>query len=157
MQRRRSKRLRPGKTETWHSSFPSAAPIRCIAALIYDGVLLSGILFVATLILLPLRAGQAFAPNDPFYSAYLIAVGFGFFGWFWTHGGQTLGMRAWNLRLVAVDGGTVSWAQAACRAAAALISGACFGLGYLWAWIDPEKRSWHDCASRTRIVTPAGK
>ncbi|OGI41569.1 MAG: hypothetical protein A2150_00620 [Candidatus Muproteobacteria bacterium RBG_16_64_11] len=41
--------------------------------------------------------------------------GFLFYGWFWTRGGQTLGMRAWRLRLTRADGGPVTWRRAALR------------------------------------------
>jgi uncharacterized RDD family membrane protein YckC len=125
---------------------------RRLAALLYDAVLLAGVLFASTLAVLPFRGGEAFGPHDPVFSAYLLGVGFLFFGWFWTHGGQTLGMRAWKIRLLATDGGPVSWRQAVIRYVCALISAACFGLGYLWVWFDSRKRSWHDLASGTRIV-----
>ena len=34
----------------------------------------------------------------------MLAVAWAFYGWFWLHGGQTLGMRAWRLKLVTDDG-----------------------------------------------------
>jgi uncharacterized RDD family membrane protein YckC len=83
---------------------------------------------------------------------YLLLIAFAFFGWFWVHGGQTLGMRAWRLRLVSADGGPVSWKQAAIRFAAALLSWSCLGLGFFWALIDREKRAWHDRLSGTRLI-----
>lgn len=152
MSRRRSRRPRPPDTGLRSAPLPAAGLFRRLAALLYDAVLLSGVLFAATLVLLPLRGGQAFAPNDAVYSLYLLAVGFGFFGWFWTHGGQTLGMRAWKIRLVAVDGGPVSWRQAWIRYAVAPLSLFCFGLGFFWASIQAEGRSWHDLAAGTRVV-----
>lgn len=131
---------------------PPPGLFRRLGALCYDGLLLAGVLFAATLALLPLRGGEAFHPHDPLFSAYLLGVGFLFQGWFWTHGGQTLGMRAWNLRLLAEDGGPVSWKQAALRYACGLGGMVLFGLGYFWVWIDPGKRAWHDLASGTRLV-----
>jgi uncharacterized RDD family membrane protein YckC len=120
--------------------------------MLYDTLLLAAVLFAATLALLPLRGGKAFAPGDPLFAAYLCGVAFLFFGWFWTHGGQTLGMRAWKIRLESADGDAVTWRAAAIRCAAAAVSAGLLGLGYLWVLIDPHKRSWHDHASRTRIV-----
>jgi len=130
---------------------PPAGLARRVAALLYDAVLVLGLLFAATLIVLPLR-GRAFGPHDPWFTAYLVAVTFVFFGWCWTHGGQTLGMRAWRIRLVAAGGGPVSWRQAAIRFAAAAVSAACLGLGYLWMWVDSGRRTWPDLASETRVV-----
>jgi uncharacterized RDD family membrane protein YckC len=134
------------------ASPPAAGLLRRLAAIVYDSLLLVGVLFAATLAALALRGGTAFAPGDPLFTAYLLTVVAGFFGWFWTHGGQTLGMRAWKLRLVALDRSPVTWRQALLRAAAALLSAVCLGLGYLWVAVDPERRAWHDRVSGTRVV-----
>ena len=77
--------------------------------------------------------------DNPFYIAYLLAISFGFYGWFWTHGGQTLGMRAWRLKALTADGQAVSWRHAIIRVAAAHVSLFALGLGYLWLLIDREK------------------
>jgi uncharacterized RDD family membrane protein YckC len=42
---------------------------------------------------------------SPFFRTYLLLVCFFFYGGFWVHGGQTLGMRAWRLRLQRRNGG----------------------------------------------------
>lgn len=83
---------------------------------------------------------------------YLLACPFLFYGWFWTHGGQTLGMRAWRLRLLDTNGKPVSWRRAMLRAAGALVSLLTAGLGYLWILVDPERLAWHDRWSGTRLV-----
>ena len=53
------------------------------------------------------------------------AVGLGFFGWFWTRGGQTLGMRAWNLRVQRPDGSAVRWPIATLRFGVLLLTWMC--------------------------------
>nr|CAA6829604.1 MAG: FIG023103: Predicted transmembrane protein [uncultured Thiotrichaceae bacterium] len=85
---------------------------------------------------------------------FIIQVGMLFllFGWFWTHGGQTLGMRAWKIRIVTNNGGQLNWQQSFFRFAAALFSWAAFGVGFLIAIFDPEKKGWHDRFSKTRLV-----
>jgi uncharacterized RDD family membrane protein YckC len=75
-----------------------------------------------------------------------------FFGWFWTHGGQTLGMRAWRLKLLDSSGNPVTWRQSLIRYGAAWLSLLALGLGYIWVWIDPQGLSWHDRLSGTRLV-----
>jgi len=131
---------------------PPPGLARRLGALFYDAVLLLGILSVATAALLPFHSGAAFQPGSPAYKAYLLGVVFLFFGWFWTHGGQTLGMRAWKIRLCREDGGAVGWRQASLRFLAASISLALFGLGFLWALRDPGKRCWHDRIAHTRMT-----
>lgn len=87
-----------------------------------------------------------------FMTTWILFVAIGFHVWFWTHGGQTLGMRAWRLKLVSENGWEVSLNQAITRYMVALLSWMALGLGFLWVWIDPQKRAWHDIASRTRLV-----
>jgi len=76
----------------------------------------------------------------------------GFFTWFWTHGGQTLGMRAWRLKLLSRDGQAVTLRQALVRLAGALLSLLPAGLGLLWVLIDPQRCAWHDRLSDTRLI-----
>lgn len=95
-----------------------------MAAILYDSLLLAGVLFAATALALALAvliAGsesvKAHSPlqGNPFFSTYLLLVCFFFFAGFWICGGQTLGMRAWRLRVQRQDGWTIGWWQALLR------------------------------------------
>lgn len=125
---------------------------RRLAALGYDLLVLLAVWFLAATPVV-LVSGP---PDTPIgrllFRLYLVAVTVWFLVWFWTHGGQTVGMRAWRLQLVAADGGPVTRAQALKRAAAAPLSWLTLGLGYAWSWLDPQRRSWHDRLSGTRVV-----
>jgi uncharacterized RDD family membrane protein YckC len=123
--------------------------IRRLAAIAYDSVLLLAVLFVATAILLPFNAGEAFTRQQLFYPAYLLIISFMFFGWFWTHGGQTLGMRSWKIVIMTENEQKLTWSQALLRFIFAIISWTCLGLGFLWALFSPQKSTWHDCGSKT--------
>lgn len=125
---------------------------RRLAAMFYDALLLLAILFFATLMVLPLNHGDAVAPNNPVYSSYLLIASFFFYAWFWTHGGQTLGMRAWKLRIQTLDGRKINWRHALLRFLAAIPSWALLGAGYLWMLVDKDGLSWHDRFSETMIV-----
>ena len=130
----------------------SAPLARRLAALLYDALLLAGLLFVFTLILVLLRGGRPIAPDTLWYRASLVAVAFLFCGAFWTRGGQTLGMRAWRIRVVGPDGRDLSWPRAAQRFAASWLALLPLGLGYWWALLDSERRCWHDRLSATRVI-----
>lgn len=91
-----------------------------LLAIFYDSFLLIAILFLAMAVLLLISGGHEFQTGNPLITAYLLLVSFVFFGWFWTHGGQTLGMRAWKLRIQQKDGNPVTWRQAALRFITAL-------------------------------------
>ncbi len=127
-------------------------PVR-IAAMTYDALALAAILIVAAFPVVLWAGGppRHFAAHLAF-QAYLLAVVFAFFGWFWTHGGQTLGMRAWRLKLIAANGTPPDVRMAALRFAAAGLSWAALGAGFLWALVDREGLAWHDRLSGTRLV-----
>ncbi|PPU77947.1 MULTISPECIES: RDD family protein [Xanthomonas] len=66
----------------------------------------------------------------------------------WHRGGQTLGMRPWRLRL---QEPRPTWRQAWTRYAVATLSLGLAGAGFWWAWLDRDRLTWHDRASRTRL------
>lgn len=132
---------------------PVSAPglLRHLAAIVYDLFLLAALLFTATALILPLNAGLAFTAQQIIYPIYLLIISFLFYGWFWTHGGQTLGLRTWNLKVLTFNRESMSWKQALLRFITAIMSCGFFGLGFLWVLIDKNQRSWHDHLSKTAI------
>jgi len=126
--------------------------LRRLAAAGYDLFLLLAVLFLATAVALPFNAGQAFASGQLFYPLYLLSISFGFYGWFWTHGGQTLGMRAWKIKVCTLEGQAPGWRQAGIRFCASLLSWACLGLGFFLCLFDKNRQGWHDYLSKTRLV-----
>ena len=122
---------------------------RRIFAIFYDTFLLAALLFISTALALPFNAGEAFAGN-PLYLGYLVSVCFLFFGWFWTHGGQTLGLRAWKIQILTETKQPLSWKDALSRFIWATLSWGLFGLGFIWILFDKEKKSLHDRLSGTQ-------
>lgn len=129
---------------------------RRLAAIVYDAFLLVAVLFVATAAILPFHAGVAFTSENFLYPVYLTGVSFIFFGWFWTHGGQTLGMRAWKIKILTVDRHPINWCQAAWRFFSAILSWVFVGLGFWWILFDKRKRGWHDHVSKTAVFFDTG-
>ena len=141
----------------------------------YDGLLLVAVLFFTLALVMGLF--MAVAPDSLFvdpsllenqkiaqltnagrsigsavFIVHCLTVSFLFYGWFWTHGGQTLGMRAWNLYLIKPDGKFIDWKIAAIRYFAAILSWAMAGLGFTWILLNNRKLAWHDMLSNTQIV-----
>jgi uncharacterized RDD family membrane protein YckC len=142
-----NKLLKPG-----HDLNSRPGLLRRLAAQIYDLLLLIAVLFLATALLLLFTAGEAVTTQQTLiYRVYLTLISFFFYGWFWTHGGQTLGLRAWKIKVLTFDQKPISWTQALLRFAAAIVSWAFCGLGFLWILIDKNKRSWHDYLSKTAV------
>ena len=134
-----------------------AGLLRRLGAMLYDALLLIGVLMVATALFLPLTGGEAVdAARNPVlewvYRAALLALITGFFGVFWTRRGQTLGMASWRLRVEREDGTLLDWGDTLRRLAWAVVSLLPLGLGFLWILFDPGRRAWHDRLSRTRVV-----
>lgn len=155
---------------------------RRLGAVIYEGLLLVAIVFVASFIALPLitpgHAGDAEALAIPDLAhrvmlfCILFAVVAWYFTWSWTGAHRTLPMKTWRLRLVLADGSPVPAKTALLRflcacigpALAVLAYGALrpYGLGaqaawlvalnFLWAIVDPERQFLHDRLAGTRLV-----
>lgn len=123
---------------------------RRLAALFYDALLLIGVMFFASLPV-TVASGEAIHSGTLGFQLYLLAIIYIYLAWQWTHGGQTLGMKAWRLRLVTSSGGTVDWPATLRRFFAALLSIASLGLGFLWLLFDKDRLTWHDRLSGTRI------
>ena len=88
----------------------------------------------------------------PFVQTILFVELFTFFAYFWVWRGQTVGMLAWGLRLETNDGTPMRLGQALLRFVGAMLSFATLGLGYLWIYVDPDRRAWPDMLSRTHVV-----
>ncbi|HEB98385.1 MAG TPA: RDD family protein [Thiotrichales bacterium] len=129
---------------------PRAGLGRRLAAMLYDSMLLAAVLFFASLFALPFVGDSA--AHNPAFKAYLFSVVYFFFAWFWIHGGQTLGMRAWRLRVQTLDGRPIGWMQSLLRFLAAIPSLLAFGLGYLWLLVDRDRMTWHDRFSESVVV-----
>lgn len=135
-----------------NTDLPPCALPRRLAAILYDTLLLLAMEFVAFVPYTLLRGGASDGGFDPLALVWLLTVAFFFFAWFWVHGGQTLGMRAWRLRVQGRDGHAVRWPQALRRFLAALVSWAALGLGFWWSLWDRDRMTWHDRWSDSVIV-----
>jgi uncharacterized RDD family membrane protein YckC len=82
----------------------------------------------------------------------LLVVTAAYFMVSWSRGGQTIGMRAWRLQVVAEEGGALTSSRAALRFAIALVSLGALGAGFFWSVFDRRRRCWHDIAARSTLV-----
>ena len=149
---------------------------RRLAAFVYEGVLLFGVLMIA---------GIAYSAStglrDPDAQGTLglqvfmfLVLGL-YFAWFWSHGGQTVAMKAWHVRLTDVQGGRVSMPRAFARYVLSWLwfipalltahlsglktGGSFFGIvatGVLayaaLSRLNPQRQFWHDVVCGTRLV-----
>lgn len=154
-------------------------------AAIYDGFLILASTFIATALTLPFTKGEVSHENNIYMTIYLLLVIYIFYGWFWTHGGQTLGMRSWKQKLVSQNGGNVNWQQSFIRVITGLpawlllivglliwmlpnkieltnfvanIPGWLLALsGFVWVLLDSRNNNWRDKLSGTHIIVVNNK
>lgn len=128
---------------------------RRLFAIFYDCILLLAIMFAISATATAVNHGKAIEPGNLLYPLFVLLI-FGlnylYFAWFWMHGGQTLGMKTWRVKLQSNNGEIIDWKTAAIRFFSAIISWAVFGFGFLWAFIDKKNRCWHDLSSKTVLI-----
>ncbi len=129
------------------------APLyRRLAAMVYDLFIVFSFLLLATTIALIINKGQSLLPYQYLFLTYLfISTGL-FLGWFWTRGGQTLGMLAWKIKLVDDNGINISWTTAFLRYTLAIPSIGLGAIGLMWCLFDKNKQSLHDRLAKTKVV-----
>ena len=130
---------------------------RRLAALVYDFLLLAALLMIYTGGALFFTRGAAVVPATAgvwvyVYRAGLVLVIGSYYVINWLRSGQTLGMRAWRLRVVTVSGQPLALKAAALRAVFGALAWAPVGLGVLWMYVDPDHLALHDRLSNTRVI-----
>ena len=125
---------------------------RRLGCILYDLLVLIAIWWAASVPLATVDLSVPDSPERMLYQAYLSIVGLAYFILCWRTRGATVGMRAWRARIETPDGRRIGWGAATVRALSAILSGACLGLGFLWALFSPDRLCWHDRWSATRLV-----
>ncbi|MEM9101554.1 MAG: RDD family protein [Pseudomonadota bacterium] len=135
------------------NAFPAAIWKR-FAALLYDAFLVAALLFLATALgmLVAYFWGMDLEHSNPLtevyaFKVYIMLVWFGYFHWSWYKRGQTLGMIAWKIRLVSLDGNRITVQQSALRFVFSLL-----GMMHLSGLFSPSKASLHDLLSKTQMI-----
>ena len=133
-------------------SFCDAGLGRRFGALFYDLFVLLGIVFIAAL---PLPWFDQITGGTVLglwiKRLYLLGVCFAYFGGFWVKGGQTLGMRAWQLRVIRNSGRALGWGDALKRFTRLCLAVITLGLGFFWMPTDTRHSNW-DRLCGTRVI-----
>jgi len=132
---------------------PAPAPFLArIAAMIYESLLVTAVVFVASFIIIPV-VGEMHAPwQRHLFQVYIVGVLFAYFSAFWLRSGQTLAMKTWRIRLVNPNGAPLTLKQAALRFLLALSGLLLGGIGFWWALVDRDQQFLHDRIVGTRLV-----
>jgi uncharacterized RDD family membrane protein YckC len=146
-----------------NDNFEPAGLFRRFAAIFYDFLMLIAVLimagFLAKIIgfIPPVLTDDQ--PKDLMFwilkmsfNFYIYVICYFFFVYPWMRNGQTLGMQAWKIKVVNVDGSNLSYKTASIRFFVAILSWLTLGFGFWRAIFDKEKRTWHDALSQTRLI-----
>ncbi|WP_330960469.1 RDD family protein [Photobacterium sp. 53610] len=139
---------------------------RRIGAWIYDALVIAAVLMIAgglAMAVVAILLNTGLLTLDPYldasdyltkhpiaaplYSIYLGLSVVAFFGYFWCKAGQTLGMRAWKLRIQNADGSNIRFTQALIRMATSA-----FGLGNLLVPFSHTKQSLQDLMAECEMI-----
>lgn len=127
-----------------------------LACLLYEALVILAIVVIGLIIPHALIGAAAGAvASSRVLLAHLFLILLLYFAWQWLHGGQTLAMKTWKIRLVSADGGPLRPAQALLRYAVAWPGTLLFGAGFLWALLDPDGQYLHDRIAGTRLESAA--
>lgn len=149
-----------------HANFPRAGFFRRLGAMVYDLMLAAAVWILAGVVSFALfavlvnaglidRGGHEHVIDvmnaNPLYRnlnfAWILLCVAMFYVVFWSRGGQTLGMRAWRLKVQHPNGQNLSFIAAAARLVWSL-----FGLGNLFVLINPDKLALQDKMTRSEVV-----
>lgn len=163
----------PGSVPPANMVTPGLA--RRLACFVYEGVLLFGVVMIAGYLYSSLTQQRHALEGRHGLQAFMLVVLAIYFVWFWSHGGQTVAMKAWHIRLVGVGGRPVSQARALLRYVLSWIwflpalgmarvaglhgGGELFGIAAVGvlayaalAWLHPQRQFWHDAVCGTRLI-----
>jgi uncharacterized RDD family membrane protein YckC len=140
-----------------------------LVAYLLDGLIVGAIylaiFFVAAAIFVGTVSPRDFDDGVPrgAAAAWLVVFGiiflltfvlvFAYFPFFWARSGQTPGMRPFGLYVVRdSDGGKISSGQAILRLLGMWVSTIVIYIGFIWIFIDPRRRGWHDLIAGTVVI-----
>ena len=147
--------------EKQYQTCPRASFFKRIGAYIYDLFALGAILMLAAILalLVVTISGKLgvidlslyedtaqYLAQSSVYLAYLCFVIIGFYAYFWTKAGQTIGMKAWRLRVQNSDGSNITFTQALIRMATSA-----FGLGNIMS-LFTSRNAFQDLWAESEVV-----
>jgi uncharacterized RDD family membrane protein YckC len=120
--------------------------------MIYEFLLLIAVLFIAGFLFHLVYHDTDSPYFRSVFRLYLLSVAGIYLIWFWTHGGQTLAMQTWRIRVISTNGERISIWQSIARYFFAVTSISFFGCGIIWALFDREGQFLYDRLAGTKII-----
>lgn len=122
------------------------------AAFIYDLLIIAALSMVLSAVYLAI-AGEAFHEKElalTLFQLNWVAMVSAYYLISWRRAGQTIGMRAWRIKVVSLTNEPLSWPDCWKRLGAAIVNLLILNLGWL-GYLLPAQKSLTDHLSHTRI------
>jgi uncharacterized RDD family membrane protein YckC len=126
--------------------------LRRLGALLYDGLSLIVLWLLASVIFTTLYGMADHGVPRLLLQLFCFMVVGGYFLWCWIHGGQTLSMQTWKIKLVYQNGDPLTLMGAVLRLLLATVCLSAGGLGVWWALLDRDGQFLHDRLAKTRLI-----
>jgi uncharacterized RDD family membrane protein YckC len=142
---------RPAEPFTGECGTPGARAVAAgIDHLMLGGIDLAVVYFTVRMAGLPIDQWTTLPPVP--LIVFLLFIKLSYFCAFTAVGGQTIGKMAAHIRVVGADDGPLDAASALRRTLAGLVSAIPLGLGFLPAFLGPDRRALHDRLAHTRVI-----
>lgn len=125
---------------------------RRLGGVLYDGLTLAALWLLASAVFTSIYGVAAEGWPRLLLQGFSLLVISGYFLWCWTHGGQTLAMKTWRIRVVRESGAGLTTTDALKRYLLACAGMALVGVSLWWALVDRDGKFLHDRLARTRLV-----
>ena len=122
-------------------------PLKRIAASIYDLFLLLGVWFAVGSFAVWINGGiievKWIGPSLVLTSTWI------FYGYFWTHGGKTLGMAVWKFEIYSIDENKINFRKVSIRFFSNIITVLLGGIPLMFMYFSKNNLSLSDYLSKT--------
>ncbi len=122
-------------------------PLKRIAASIYDLFLLLGVWFAVGSFAVWINGGiievKWIGPSLVLTSTWI------FYGYFWTHGGKTLGMAVWKFEIYSIDKNKINFRKVSIRFFSNIITVLLGGIPLMFMYFSKNNLSLSDYLSKT--------
>ncbi len=136
----------------WATELQTPSLLRRMGSMLYDGLTLIALWLLMSALFTTFYGAAATGLPRLLLQGFSLLVISSYFLWCWTHGGQTLAMKTWRVRLVQENGVGLNMATAMKRYLVASAGLALGGVGLWWALFDRDLQFLHDRLSHTRLV-----
>ena len=121
---------------------------RRFVALLIDGIVLQAVMHVLVPILTKMGVSSDVTSELPIFvivNAIYFTVSVGLTG-------KTIGKAILGIKVVKTNGDQPDPLTALIRYAVSFVGGIVFALGYVWAFTNPTRQTWHDLVAKTYVI-----